>query len=120
MFYKDISGCVIITMALPLNTSSVCQGCRLPGILFVIAHAMELVAQRIRLSKDIKVKLTQYAHDTTAFLADVQSISNDLLSLFLKCSGLKINQAKSEMLWLGVHFTDDIELPHKKNIFCRS
>ena len=68
------------------------------------------------------------------------SVSNlfDLLSLFEKCSGLKINQTKSEMLWLGslrhrkdaifnlqisdepvyalgVHFTYNIETSHKKN-----
>jgi len=45
---------------------------------------MELLAQIIRWSKDIKginiqgneeVKLTQYADDTTALLADVQSVS---------------------------------------------
>ena len=70
---------------------------------------MELLAQRIRRSNDIKgihiheneeVKLTQYADDTTAILANVQSVSNlfELLSSFEKCSGLKINQAKSEML----------------------
>jgi len=89
-----------------------------------------------------EVKFTQYADDTTALLADVQSVSNlfDLLSLFEKCSDLKINQAKSELLWLGsmhhrkdticnfqisddpvymlcVHFTYTIELSHKKNFF---
>ena len=89
---------------------------------------------------DEVVKLSQYADDTTALLADVQSVSNlfDLLSLFEKCSGLKINQTKSEMLWLGslrhrkdaifnlqisdepvyalgVHFTFNIETSHKKN-----
>jgi len=112
---------------------------------------MELLAQSLRRSKNIKgiyiqgneeIKVTQYADDTTALLADVQSVSNlfDLLSLFEKCSGLNINQAKSEMLWLGsmrhrkdaicnlqisddpvyalgVHFTYDIELPHKKNFY---
>ena len=86
------------------------------------------------------VKLSQYADDTTALLADVQSVSNlfNLLSLFEKCSGLKINQTKSEMLWLGSlrhrkdaifnlqisdeqvyalgeHFTYNIETYHKKN-----
>ena len=108
---------------------------------------MELLAQSIRRSKDIKginiqedevVKLSQYADYTTALLADVQSVSNlfDLLSLFEKCSGLKINQTKSEMLWLGslrhrkdaifnlqisdepvyalgVHFTYNIETSHR-------
>ena len=88
-----------------------------------------------------KAKLSRYAGDTTALLADVQSVSNlfDLLSLYQKCSGLKINQTKSEMLWLGslrhrkdaifnlqisdepvyalgVHFTYNIETSRKKKI----
>ena len=152
VFYKDISSCVINNGVASKHfylERGVRQGCPLSGILFVIA--MELLAQSIRRSKDIKgihvrgneeVKLTQYADDTTALLADVQSVSKlfDLLSLFEKCSGLKINPAKSEMLWLGslrhrkdaicnlqlsddpvyalgVHFIYDIELSHKKSFF---
>ena len=152
VFYKDISSCVINNGVASKHfylERGVRKGCPLSGILFVIA--MELLAQSIRRSKDIKgihiqgneeVKLTQYADDTTALLAEVQSVSKlfDLLSLFEKCSGLKINPAKSEMLWLGslrhrkgaicnlqisddpvyalgVHFTYDIELYHKKNFF---
>ncbi|KAL9965225.1 hypothetical protein ACROYT_G028996 [Oculina patagonica] len=113
VFYKDISSCVInngVASKHFLLERGVRQGCPLSGILFVIA--MELFAQSIRRSKDIKginiqgaeeVKLSQYADDTTTLLADVQSVSNlfDLLLLFEKCSGLKINQTKSEMLWLG-------------------
>ena len=83
---------------------------------------MELLDQSIGRSNDIKgmhiqgneeVKLTQYAGDTTAIRADVQSVSNlfELLSLFEKCSGLKINQAKSEMLWLG-------SMRHRKDSIC--
>jgi len=152
MFYKDISSCVINNGVASKHfylEHGVHQGCPLSGILFVIAT--ELLAQNIQRSKDIKgihiqgneeVKLTQYADDTTALLTDVQSVSNlfDLLSLFEKCSGLKINWAKSEMLWLGsmchrknticnlqisddpvyalgVHLTYNIELSHKKNFF---
>ena len=88
------------------------------------------------------VKLSQYADDTTVLLSDVQSASKlfDLLSLFERCSGLKLNQTKSEMLWLGsmhhrkdtifdlqmsgepvyalgVHFTYDLEVSEKKNFF---
>ena len=50
-----------------------------------------------------EVKLSQYADDTTVLLSDVQSASKlfDLLSLFERCSGLKLDQTKSEMLWLG-------------------
>ena len=86
------------------------QGCPLSGMLFVIA--IEFLAQTIRRSRNIKgiiiqpnheVRLSQYADDSTAFLADTQSVSSlsDLLHQFEKCSGLKINQSKSEMLWLG-------------------
>ena len=88
------------------------------------------------------VKLSQYADDTTVLLSDVQPASKlfDLLSLFERCSGLKLNQTKSEMLWLGsmhhrkdtildlqmsgepvyalgVHFTYDLEVSEKKNFF---
>ena len=125
------------------------QGCPLSGTLFVIA--IELLAQIIRRSKEMKditidkhneVKLSQYADDTTVLLSDVQPASKlfDLLSLFERCSGLKLNQTKSEMLWLGsmhrkkdiildlqmsgkpvyalgVHFTYDLEVSEKKNFF---
>ena len=125
------------------------QGCPLSGTLYVIA--IELLAQIIRRSKEMKditidkhneVKLSQYADDTTVLLSDVQPASKlfDLLSLFERCSGLKLNQTKSEMLWLGsmhhrkdtildlqmsgepiyvlgVHFTYDPEVSEKINFF---
>ena len=49
------------------------------------------------------LKITQYADDTTVSLRDVQSLNNlfDLLTNFENCSGLRINQCKSELLWLG-------------------
>jgi len=58
---------------------------------------------RIKIQENEEIKLSQYADDTDVLLADVQSVSNlyDLLSLFERCSGVKINRAKSEMLWLG-------------------
>ena len=86
------------------------QGCPLSGTLFIIA--IGLLAQSIRRSKEIKgitidehneVKLSQYGDDTIVLLSDVQSLSKlfDLLSLFERCSGLKLNLTKSEMLWFG-------------------
>ena len=47
------------------------------------------------------VKLSRYADDTTVLLSDVQSVWKlfDLSSLFERCSGLNLNQAKSEMLY---------------------
>ena len=77
---------------------------------FIIA--IEVLAQRLRHSNDIQgikiqdnriVKLSQYADDTTAILANVHSVSNlfALLSRFERCAELKINVSKSEILWLG-------------------
>ena len=81
-------------------------------MLFVIA--IEVLAQKIRRSKMIKeieieyngsqeIKLSQYADDTTALLSGSESVTQlfELLGLFERCSGLKINESKSELLWLG-------------------
>ena len=152
MFYTDISSCVLNNGYASKHfhlERRVRQGCPLSDTLFVIA--IEFLAQSIRRSKEIKgitvdehneVKLSQYADDTTVLLSDVQSLSKlfDLLSLFERCSGLKLNQTKSEMLWLGsmhyrkdtifdlqmsgepvyalgVHFTYDLEVSEKKFFF---
>ena len=50
-----------------------------------------------------EIKITQYADDTTVFLKNPESMSVllDLLEKFERCSGLKINHAKSEAMWLG-------------------
>ena len=46
------------------------------------------------------LKLTQHADDTTVFLRHVQLLKNlfNLLAQFENCSGLRINQTKSELL----------------------
>ena len=150
VFYTDISSCVLNNGYASKHfhlERGVRQGCPLSGTLFVIA--IELLARSIRRSKDIKgitidehneVKLSQYADDTTVLLSDAHSLSKlfDLLSLFERCSGLKLNQTKSEMLWLGsmrhrkdnildlemsgelvyalgLHFTYDLEVSEKKH-----
>ena len=50
-----------------------------------------------------EINLSQYADDTTALLSDSESVTQlfELLGLFERCSGLKINESKSELLWLG-------------------
>ena len=120
MFYTDISSCVLNNGYASKHFHLECgvrQGCLLSGTLFVIA--IEFLTQSIRCSKEIKgiivdehneVKLSQYADDTTVLLSDVKSVSKlfDLLSVFERCSGLKLNQTKSEMLWLGsMHYRKD-------------
>ena len=49
------------------------------------------------------VKLAQFADDTTVFVKDDKSIHNlfNLLDKFENVSGLRINQSKSKLLWLG-------------------
>jgi len=112
VFYNNISSCVLNNGNASkhfLLDRGVQQGCPLLRLLFVIG--IELLTQSIRRSNKIhgitiqqneEIKLAQYADDTTVFLADTQSASNlfDLLSLFERCSGLKISHGKSEFLWL--------------------
>ena len=64
------------------------------------------------------VKISQYADDTTVFVKDIQSVHDlfHLLNQFESCSGLKINQSKSELLWLGsLHHRKDSVLSLKRS-----
>ena len=81
------------------------QGCPLSGILLTIG--IEILATAIRSTNDIKgieMDDAKYADDTTVFLRDVQSLNNlfSLLAQFESCSGLRVNQSKSDFLWLGL------------------
>ena len=77
--------------------------------LFVLG--IEILALAIKKNPQIEgirvgvqeIKITQYADDTTVFLKNPESMSVllDLLEKFERCSGLKINHAKSEAMWLG-------------------
>ena len=86
------------------------QGYPLSGLLFIIG--LEILGNAIKQSTTIKgidvapgktAKLAQYAEDTTVFVKDDQSIKHlfNLLEKFESVSGLRINQSKSELLWLG-------------------
>ena len=60
-----------------------------------------------------EIKLSQYADDMTALLSDSESVKQlfELLGLFERCSGLKINESKLKLLWLGSwHHSKDIIL----------
>ena len=113
VFYSDISSCVLNNGFASEHFSlkrGVRQGCPLSGLLFLIG--IEILGNAIRNSNKIKgieiepgksIKLAQYADDTTVIVKDPQSILHlfDLLSRFEQCSGLRINETKSELLWLG-------------------
>ena len=59
-------------------------------------------------------KISQYADDTTLFLDDEHSLSLviQIIKMFTKCSGLKINKDKSEAIYIGV----SSNFRHKCNI----
>ena len=122
VIYSNISSCVLndghTTRHLNLGRG-VRKGCPLSGTLFVIR--IEILSNAIRISKQIKgikidernmLKLSQYADDTTAFHEHTKSLTHlfSLLSQLESCSGLKINQLKSELFWLG-------SLRHQKDTF---
>ena len=110
-FYNNIQSCVIINgYATPFfELQGVRQGCRLSGILFVIA--VELLANSIRDDQSImgitikgkEYKLSQYADDTSCFVRNNDSVVKlfDKLEAFKSCSGLDLNRSKTEAMWLG-------------------
>ena len=112
VFYNDISSCVLNKGYASKHftlSRGVRQGCPLSGLLFIIG--IEILGNAIRQSTTIKgidiapgktAKLAQYADDTTVFVKDDQSINICLIySKNLRVSGLRINQSKLELLWLG-------------------
>ena len=112
IMYTNISSCVINNGHTTQYFTLACgirQGCPLSALLFIIAA--ETLAISIRKNDNIKgvtfsqheVKLCQLADDTTLFLADIQSlqIALNILFMFYKSSGLKLNYSKTEILNLG-------------------
>ena len=85
------------------------QGDPLSPYLLVIA--VEILAIAVRNQENIKgirisgleTKLLQFADDTTAILADLNSARAllKLLNDFEKVSGLKLNVMKTEAMWIG-------------------
>ena len=112
IFYNDVSSCVLnnghASSFFPLQRG-VRQGCPLSGVLFVLG--IELFGRALKNNKSIKgilvnnheIKVTQYADDTTVFVRDRDSVVQllDLLQNFSLLSGLEINTAKTEAMWLG-------------------
>ncbi len=90
-------------------SNGVHQGCPLSALLFIIV--VETLAENIRNDKNIKgvkvnneeVKISLLADDTTLFLKDIDSLRKVLntMEMFMKCSGLKINKNKTQILQVG-------------------
>ena len=97
------------------------QGCPLSPYLFVLS--LEMLAKAIRENTSItgifvnnrEIKLSQYADDTTLILDGTkESLIASLKTLddFYEVSGLKLNDKKTEALWIGVKSGNDgISIP---------
>ena len=88
------------------------QGDSLSPLLYILC--VEALACQIRLCKDIRgfllpgakgrqFKVRQYADDTTSFLKDYTSLVRlfDIISIYERGSGAKLNKSKTEAMWLG-------------------
>ena len=55
---------------------------------------------------DNEIKLCQLADDTTLLLGDIRSlqVALNLLYMFYKSSGLKLNYSKTEILYIGHNY----------------
>ena len=112
LFYSDVKSCISnngnLSRSFKLERG-VRQGDPLSPYLFILV--VELLASVVRSDKlikgltvnDYELKLVQYADDITGCLSDVASAKQFLhvIKVFGKYSGLKLNNSKTEGMWLG-------------------
>ena len=125
-FYNNIESCVLNngwSTHFFKPQRGVRQGCPLSPYLFIFC--VEILAERIRNNKDSKgifvhgneIKISQYADDTTLILDGTKkSLTSSLQVLddFKTISGLKLNNRKTEVLWIGANAgRKDILCPEK-------
>ena len=127
MFYNNIKSC-LLNNGWSSNffklQRSVRQGCPLLPYLFILS--VEVLGKAIRANNSIKgitvnnteIKLSQYADDTTLILngnQDSLTAVLDTMENFGNSSGLKLNDKKTEALWIGSMVGEKEKLSPEKN-----
>ena len=124
LLYNSISSYTINNGYLSRNiklSRGVRQGCPISALLFVLVA--EILSIKLRSDKNvtgisvnnIEYKICQLADDTTIFIKNLKSLQSaiDLFQNFQKCSGLKLNLEKTEIIPLEPHRLSPIDLPNK-------
>ena len=126
LLYKNIFSCTINNGFLSRNfqlSRGIRQGCPISALLFILVA--EILSIKLRSDKNItgillrgvEYKICQLADDTTIFMKNLKSLQYaiSLFQDFQKCSGLKLNLEKSEIIPLGPSRVHHIELPEVVN-----
>ena len=124
LLYNSISSYTINNGYLSRNiklSRGIRQGCPISALLFVLVA--EILSVKLRSDKNvtgisvnnIEYNICQLADDTTIFIKNLKSLQSaiDLFQNFQKCSGLKLNLEKTEIIPLGPHRLSPIDLPNK-------